>query len=562
MNPCSNVGYCSDCNRFSVNLKTFYNFITKVETRRCYQCCLEAENRLKGDPNCDDSRRKYLEEARVVTTSELAEMLGKSQKYLSGLTTLDCMTESGQIIDYKTAKNNMFAEQYGALTCKECGWKIKPDNWYCEIKQPGGYLCGPHGIEKARELASATGYVSVQTNTKGDSYSTGLTDIYEANTRNPVLNWKYNAPEAEPLKSFYEMTDTEIEQNLRVSDGPKVTLVAESQYLDNRIDQFLSDRGITYDTDAEYDADALAEFAGRMCYWSFPEHLRRKSGDGQNRVYLDHIREVGHGSVTEHSFFTFVIDDLSKNTTQELVRHRVGVAYSIQSSRYVDQFSNEYFGNSGHSFGVYIPSSVKGCRDLLSEWFKQWVGAIRCYKRTYDNLRKQGHSKKDARSDARHILPGGMCNTVVFTVNCRELNHIFALRGNLHAEREIRLMALALYEEVKEMNVFSHWERVTTDKGDVLKIKERPLFKNIKEAVEYMSKEFPGIVVDYTPIKRVEGYDDMETPAYNKVKAFVEEAKPSQHWIHVAADKDAKPTFESSHLEDTNQLMEKKDAAS
>ena len=228
-----------------------------------------------------------------------------------------------------------------------------------------------------------------------------------------------------------------------------------------------------FETDAEADGDALAEFSGRACYLSFNQDRRRPCPEGeQNSTYLAHIREVGHGSVTEHAYWTFLIDDFSKNCTQELVRHRVGVAFSIQSSRYVDQFSDEYFGDSGHSLGVYIPPEIQTDEALFAEWLEVWKSVVVTYNRTFLKLRSGGHDKKTARSIARHIIPGSMCNAVVFTVNARELNHIFAMRGSLPADPEIRRMTMRLWDHVKGDNLFAGWEEVQDEKyGRYLKPK-------------------------------------------------------------------------------------------
>lgn len=250
--------------------------------------------------------------------------------------------------------------------------------------------------------------------------------------------------------------------HVRPTSECRVRMIGQTVYLDSEVDLYCRERGMVFETDAETDADAMSEFAGRICYMAMNEEKRRKTGEGQNQAYLDNIRKMGHTSITEHSSFTFVIDDVSRNMTHELVRHRVGVAYSQLSTRYVDQFSDEYFGESGHSLGVYIPPELDDIeRDA---WLEMWLNdVLPLYKATFQNLVRRGYEKKAARSIARHILPGSACTAIVFTVNVRELNHIFKLRGNRHADPEIRRMVHKLYELVKTSTVFSQWELVETD---------------------------------------------------------------------------------------------------
>jgi thymidylate synthase (FAD) len=45
---------------------------------------------------------------------------------------------------------------------------------------------------------------------------------------------------------------------------------------------------------------------------------------------------MGHGSVFEHASIVFQVAGVSRSLTHELIRHRVGTAYSQESQRYVD----------------------------------------------------------------------------------------------------------------------------------------------------------------------------------------------------------------------------------
>lgn len=266
----------------------------------------------------------------------------------------------------------------------------------------------------------------------------------------------------------------------RIVSTPDVALIAKTHYLDEAVDAWCKARGIDYLTDAVGDVDALSEFGGRLCYLSFNAEKRRLAGDGQNSAYLDHIREVGHGSVTEHGYWSFLISDVSRNMTHELVRHRVGVAFSQLSTRYVDQFSDEYFGDTGNTVGVYIPPEIQEDHGLREEWNEVWKKVVQCYTRSFATLRERGYEKKHARSIARNILPGGACTAILFTVNARELNHIFGMRGSIHADDEIRRMTIKLYDLVSSEYLFSHWEkRVHPKKGEYLAIKEPPLAESM-----------------------------------------------------------------------------------
>ena len=85
------------------------------------------------------------------------------------------------------------------------------------------------------------------------------------------------------------------------------------------------------------DAQDLAEFAGKMCYRSWEPGLNpnvRKVRDDQD-AYLQNILKQAHGSVLEHASFTFVLHNVSRVFTHEVIRHRPGTAVSQESLRYV-----------------------------------------------------------------------------------------------------------------------------------------------------------------------------------------------------------------------------------
>src|SRR6185437_4894933 len=81
----------------------------------------------------------------------------------------------------------------------------------------------------------------------------------------------------------------------------------------------------------------LVEIAGRMCYRSWQPGLNPNVTQVRmdQRSYLENIVKMRHGSVLEHVSWTFILQDVSRIVTHELARHRVGVAISQESLRYV-----------------------------------------------------------------------------------------------------------------------------------------------------------------------------------------------------------------------------------
>src|SRR6266403_5702063 len=124
---------------------------------------------------------------------------------------------------------------------------------------------------------------------------------------------------------------------IRVIREPRVYVLGRQTVDDAELDRFLRDHGVSWQSDSEVAGEVLTETAGRVCYMSFA-----KPRPGGNKVYLGHIKEVGHGSVLEHAVWNLLFTGVSRSLTHELVRHRAGMGYSQLSQRYVDESVAEY----------------------------------------------------------------------------------------------------------------------------------------------------------------------------------------------------------------------------
>ena len=134
------------------------------------------------------------------------------------------------------------------------------------------------------------------------------------------------------IRELYGLPD-----EIRIIREPSVYLVGWQMVDDQEMDRFLDDHKTDWQTDTVVGAEELCETAGRLCYMSFANPR-----PGGNSAYLRHILEVGHGSVTEHAVWNFIITGISRSLSHELVRHRAGMSYSQLSQRYVDESVAEY----------------------------------------------------------------------------------------------------------------------------------------------------------------------------------------------------------------------------
>src|SRR5262245_39321570 len=126
-------------------------------------------------------------------------------------------------------------------------------------------------------------------------------------------------------------------KDIRVIREPTVYLLGRQFVAADVLARFLHEHSVSWQTDTEVAAEQLKEVAGRVCSMGFA-----RPRPGGNQAYLNHILEVGHGSVLEHAVWNFIFAGVSRSLTHELIRHRAGFGYSQLSQRYVDESVAEY----------------------------------------------------------------------------------------------------------------------------------------------------------------------------------------------------------------------------
>jgi len=232
------------------------------------------------------------------------------------------------------------------------------------------------------------------------------------------------------------------EQGITVSRCPKVYLVGKQVVESAVVDEFLADHGVEqWTTDTDVAGQKLAEIAGRMCYMSFA-----RPRPGGNKSYLQNIIDVGHGSVLEHAVYNFIITGVSRSFTHELIRHRAGFGYSQLSQRYVDESECEFVE----------PRVIAEDPELHALFMKSCVAAQAAYTELTAKLAARIETqhpelsntdrRKMARQAARSVLPNATETKIFVTVNARALRHFLFLRGNIHAEDEIRNVSIEMWK--------------------------------------------------------------------------------------------------------------------
>ena len=158
---------------------------------------------------------------------------------------------------------------------------------------------------------------------------------------------------------------------------------------------------------------------------------------------LTHAMRAGHTSVAENASFTFSIEGVSRVLETQLVRHRIGASFAIQSGRYVAKGPTD----------MVIPQSVEDAlkRDLaygegeLNELIEKYEEAV-------NELAIHLESAGAEKQDIRYFYPQGAKTNIVMTMNGRELLHWLSLRLCTRAQKEHRELAEKILKLVKEVS--------------------------------------------------------------------------------------------------------------
>lgn len=241
---------------------------------------------------------------------------------------------------------------------------------------------------------------------------------------------------------------------------PRVYLIGETRILDDELQLYLDSLGVSeWTSDAPSDAEKIIEVMGRLCYRSFKPGLNPNVVQirEHNNEYLANIIDVKHGSVIEHGMLNFILADVSRVFTHELVRHRVGVAISQESLRFVRLTSLGFWMPSvfkNHPRSEEIMRFIVEKVELMEQWQIELAEML-----GIDN-EKKFEVKKKLTSAMRRIAPIGLATAIGWSVNIRTLRHVIEMRTAPGAEEEIRLVFGKIAEKMRIHlpNLFSDYE--------------------------------------------------------------------------------------------------------
>lgn len=220
--------------------------------------------------------------------------------------------------------------------------------------------------------------------------------------------------------------------------------------------------------------DKLVAIAAKLCYSKVGvDGIQEKLTDKDIERFLNALMEMGHESPLEHVNFTFAIEGVSRVLEQQLTRHRIA-SYSIQSGRYVkrenpDFYISESISSNEKALQIYL-NTCNECvkaynqifdlllQDYCEQFFNTNIAEIYYEnKGTYieyvkiNNKAKYNDFTKKAMENARYIFPNSLETKIIFTMNARELLHVFEKRCCERSQDEIKELANKMLLLVKKV---------------------------------------------------------------------------------------------------------------
>lgn len=193
-------------------------------------------------------------------------------------------------------------------------------------------------------------------------------------------------------------------------------------------------------------SEEIIEIAGRICYMSFGNKQSPKT----NSDYIQHLIEMGHESVLEHVNWTFLITQVTRAFTHQLVRHRAGFSFSQLSQQYHDETNAQFIP----------PVQIDNKQEIKDMWYETIEQIRTLYQKLLhigqneningeNNLNKKEYLRS-IRSAARSILPNATETYIVVTANARALRHFLKVRGSIPGDLEMRLVCTELLQLLKK----------------------------------------------------------------------------------------------------------------
>jgi len=179
------------------------------------------------------------------------------------------------------------------------------------------------------------------------------------------------------------------------------------------------------------------------------------------KIVLEKLKSPGGlGNAGEHLFFTFVVDGVSRATTHQLVRTRIGASFSQESQRLNDVREAPF--RMPETVKRYIEKNTK-CVDEVLRIYE----AIRNSREVYEMLIDSGEVPYQ---DARYFLPIGTTTHIYCSYSYTTLYNLARRRLCKGVQWEINTVLRLMKKAVCDVSSFldSSWSVVMETMADAL----------------------------------------------------------------------------------------------
>lgn len=154
----------------------------------------------------------------------------------------------------------------------------------------------------------------------------------------------------------------------------------------------------------------------------------------------------GHYSVLEHLPMTFLIEDVSRALTHQLVRHRIA-SYSQESQRYCKIDTDEDWYVTPKT----VSSSDKQKNVYSNEWVKNALDSYDSAMSIIEDIYKGLIAIGIPIEDARMVLPNATSTKIIVTLNARSFIEQCQKRLCNKSQWEIKEMNHSMKEAIKDI---------------------------------------------------------------------------------------------------------------
>ncbi len=248
---------------------------------------------------------------------------------------------------------------------------------------------------------------------------------------------------------------------------PRAIHVAQTEVDRDGLAEYLKAVGAPdWATDAGSGAETLIEVLGRMCYRSFAPGLNpnvTKVREG-NASYLGNVSDHKHGSLFENATDTYILFDVSRVVTHQLVRHRAGTAWAQESGHYVRvegirSWIPPVIAANAEAKALYV-STMSALEDAQLE-MARILGV--------DGM--PFHEKKRATTAMRRLVPDGIATAIAMSGNHRAWRWTIALRTERSNDEEIRLVMADVFRQQHERYPNLYADAVTETVDGISEVK-------------------------------------------------------------------------------------------